>query len=308
MHKFECSASVNQLIIEALLASKDGVGVFNQDDLLIFCNEPLAKDFGFTVDEVIGKSFEEMMRLSYLSGAGVHVENDDLEGLIERAKQSRLKLGYTSFESDRANGDWTLVSRLRTEDGHIFLYTQDITELKKTEASLRETLNHVKNLAATDSLTGISNRRHFMESSVIEFDRSKRHGHPLTILALDIDHFKSINDTFGHQAGDEVLRSICTCCQSLLRASDIFGRLGGEEFSILLPDTDKESASIMAQRILDNISALKVKYEEGIISFTTSIGISQLTDECQNMEALMKNSDEALYKAKNNGRNRMEIY
>ncbi len=146
-----------------------------------------------------------------------------------------------------------------------------------------------------------------MELAEVEFDRSKRYGHELSLLALDIDHFKNINDTYGHQAGDKVLESISQCCNELIRNSDIFGRLGGEEFSILLPETDLNSAKQTAQRVLDSVSNLKVNYDNQVIQFTTSIGIAQVTKQCVSLEQLMKESDDALYKAKNAGRNRFEI-
>lgn len=301
------SLKVTRLIIEALKASQDGFGVFDQDDLLIFCNEELANNFGLNAHQALGKSFEDMLRISYASGTGV-IADDDVDSMVKRAKASRLQQGFVSFESARAQGSWLKVSRLKTKNDYIYIYSTDITQLKKTESALREALLHVENLAATDSLTGISNRRHFIETGTIEFERSKRYQHSLSVLMLDIDHFKSINDTFGHQAGDQVLKAITECCSTLLRSSDSFGRLGGEEFSILLPDTDIEAAGTTAQRVLNAVAALKVNYDSQVIRFTTSIGVAQMSMQCKNLEELMNQSDEALYQAKHSGRNRMERY
>ena len=301
------SNTVNELIIEALKSSKDGFGVYNEEDILVFCNDKLAESFGFQSHEIIGMCFETMLRQSHSAGVGVATD-DHIEGLVERAKASRLEKGFASFESDMQDGSWMQVSRLKTDDNFIYIYVTDITKLKKTESELRDALRYVKKLAATDSLTGISNRRHFLETAESEFQRSVSYGHPLSILALDIDHFKSINDNYGHQAGDQVLEAITLCCQKLLRESDVFGRLGGEEFSILLPDTSQVAAKITAQRILKAVAALEVNYQDQIIRFTTSIGITELSKNCDNLEVLMNQSDEALYEAKHKGRNRMEIW
>jgi diguanylate cyclase (GGDEF)-like protein/PAS domain S-box-containing protein len=299
---------LNELIIKALKASQDGVGVYDQNDIMLFCNDTVARIMGYEGREAIGRSFEENLRHSWATGSGVIADDGDVDGMVRRAKESMKTQGFSTFESDTVTGEWNQVSRLKTEAGHTFMYSTDITQLKNTEKALKDALRYVKKLAATDALTGISNRRHFMDLANKEFNRSKRYGHPLSILALDIDHFKSINDNYGHQAGDKVLESISACCQSLLCATDVFGRLGGEEFSILLPEANTQSAQEMAQRVLDSVANLSVEYEGKIITFTTSIGISEVNDDCKSLEALMQHSDQALYQAKHNGRNRMELH
>jgi diguanylate cyclase (GGDEF)-like protein/PAS domain S-box-containing protein len=299
---------LNEIIVQALQASGDGFGVYDQDDVMIFCNKPVSKLLGYKGNEALGRTFEENLRQSYAIGAGVKADDNDLEGMIKRAKESMKKKGFSSFESDAANGEWNQVTRFKTKDGYTFMYSTDITKLKSTENSLRDALRFVKKLAETDSLTGISNRRHFIESAKVEFERSKRYGHPLSILALDIDHFKSVNDTYGHLAGDKVLEAICQSCLAVLRNSDIFGRLGGEEFSILLPEADEKGAIETARKILKSVDELNVRYEGQVITFTTSIGISKMEDNCQDLEMFMKQSDKALYQAKHNGRNRFEVW
>lgn len=299
---------LNELIIKALQASQDGVGVYDQNDIMLFCNDTVTRIMGYEGREAIGRSFEENLRHSWATGSGVIADDGDVDGMVRRAKESMKTQGFSTFESDTVTGEWNQVSRLKTEAGHTFMYSTDITQLKNTEKALKDALRYVKKLAATDALTGISNRRHFMDLANKEFNRSKRYGHPLSILALDIDHFKSINDNYGHQAGDKVLESISACCQSLLSATDVFGRLGGEEFSILLPEANTQSAQEMAQRVLDSVANLSVEYEGKLITFTTSIGISEVSDDSKSLEALMQHSDQALYQAKHNGRNRMEVY
>ncbi len=304
----DSTPQINDLIIQALQASCDGFGVYDQNDVMVFCNKTVSQIMGYDGSEAIGRTFEENLRHSYATGAGVKADDDDVDGMVKRAKESMKTKGFSTFESDTVNGKWNQVSRLKTNEGYTFLYSTDITKLKSTENSLRDALRFVKKLAETDSLTGISNRRHFMESGRVEFERSNRYGHALAVLSLDIDHFKSVNDTYGHQAGDRVLEAICICCQKVLRTSDIFGRLGGEEFSILLPEADEKGACETAQRVLKAVSELEVAYEEHVITFTTSIGVAQISASCEDLETLMKHADEALYQAKHNGRNRFEIW
>jgi len=301
-------AQITDMIIESLQASNDGVGVFNQDDVLVFCNAPMASTFGFTSDNALGLTFEQMLRISAASSTGVKADHGDVDAMVKRALVARKKKGFSSFDSDHTNGNWTHVSRLRTDNDYVFIYTSDITTLKKTESELKDALRYMQKLAATDSLTGLSNRRHFLDAAEAEFSRSNRYEHNLSILALDIDHFKNVNDTYGHQAGDKVLEAISQCCSDLLRTGDIFGRLGGEEFSILLPNADRESAKVTAQRVLEAVAALAVDYDDKVIHFTTSIGIAQVSQDSSDLQELMKQSDEALYQAKHNGRNRYEVW
>lgn len=303
------SESVVKLLFETINLSKDGVGIFDKRDILIYCNRSMANYYGFNdVSDALGRSFEEILRLSYASGYGVKADDDDIDGLVTRAKKNRLKPGFSSFEMESATGKWSHVSRIRTDDSNIFIYIKDITLLKSAESDLKDALKHLKLISSTDSLTGISNRRNFMELGVTEVERSHRYKYPLSLLALDIDHFKSINDTYGHLAGDKVLKKIAQCCSKLLRDSDLFARLGGEEFSILLPHTDREGAEVMANRVLKSVAEAEVPYEGQKIRFTTSIGIALVGDHCDNLELLMKHSDEALYQAKNSGRNKVSIW
>ena len=178
---------------------------------------------------------------------------------------------------------------------------QDITERKRLEAELRT-------LAITDSLTDVLNRRYFLQLVDHEVERSKRYDKPLSILMLDIDHFKLINDTHGHDAGDRVLLALTGLVRSLLRRADIFGRLGGEEFAILLPETDTLGAIQMAERLRRALTDLDVSAESGPISVTVSIGVARLDKDVTSVDTLLKNADRALYAAKRKGRNRVETF
>lgn len=161
-------------------------------------------------------------------------------------------------------------------------------------------------LAHTDSLTGVSNRRHFEEQGRLEVARARRHGHPLCLLSLDIDHFKKINDTCGHVTGDRVLQALCRRIESKLRENDLLARYGGEEFQILLPDTDLPAAQQVAERLRRALAESEVATDDGkMLRFTVSIGIAPLESGCNELEQVIRSADRELYRAKASGRNRV---
>ena len=175
----------------------------------------------------------------------------------------------------------------------------DITERKHLEEELQRQ-------AQLDYLTGLPNRRSFMDRGEIEFSRSQRYDNSLSILMLDIDHFKQFNDGYGHQAGDLVLKSLAMTFQEVLRNVDIIGRLGGEEFAAVLPETGIEKATEVAERLRQIISSGEVVLTDGtLIKFTVSIGIAALIDKSSNIDMLLNEADKALYRAKHAGRNRV---
>jgi len=171
-----------------------------------------------------------------------------------------------------------------------------------------QTMKKLEELASTDSLTEIFNRRCFFEMANREFERAKRYGLCLSTIMIDIDHFKKINDSYGHLAGDQVLRRVAQICVKEIRGTDIIGRYGGEEFAIVLPDTDIPEAQIVADRLCQHIAKEKVSTPSGEIGVTSSMGIAALDPACYRLEDLLEHSDIALYLAKHNGRNRAEIF
>lgn len=157
----------------------------------------------------------------------------------------------------------------------------------------------------TDFLTGLSNRRHFMETLETELARGKRYDLPLSLAILDIDHFKHINDTFGHGAGDRVLYDLAKLLIHELRNFDTVGRLGGEEFAILFPNTGAEHAKLACERLLAAIRAKEIVTDEGTIRFTASFGLTDAACAARDGRAFLQAADQLLYRAKNEGRNRL---
>ena len=183
------------------------------------------------------------------------------------------------------------------------LVLSDITEQQVTRDKLKASKKAFRQLAATDPLTGAHNRRSFIQKAALEWTRSRRYQHPLSVLMIDIDHFKLVNDTYGHDVGDLTLQVLTQACMNILRKNDIFGRLGGEEFAAILVETDEERALQVADRLRNEISELKVTHEALSFSFQISIGAATLKEDDTRVEGILKKADQALYKAKCLGRN-----
>ncbi len=181
------------------------------------------------------------------------------------------------------------------------------TEVATRTQELQELNSKLTHLASTDSLTGICNRRVFFEQAQFQMDLAIRQKTPLCLLVLDIDNFKAINDTFGHSAGDSVLCQFTDVIASNLRKTDVFARVGGEEFAILLIDTELNSAANLAEKLRECVFHSKVVYKTREIDFTVSIGVSQHREDDKCIEEFFVRSDDLLYRAKDNGRNRVEL-
>ena len=189
-----------------------------------------------------------------------------------------------------------MVARVRTQ-----------VRRKRFSDQLRDNMQMTVEMAITDSLTGLHNRRYVERHLATLVLQAVTRGRPLSLLVLDIDHFKSVNDTFGHAVGDEVLREFSTRLRKAVRGLDLAGRLGGEEFVIAMPDTDAALALLVGERVRQKIGGepFQVADAGSPIPVTVSIGISSLVNDDDKPEALLKRADEALYRAKRSGRNRV---
>lgn len=175
--------------------------------------------------------------------------------------------------------------------------TLEIEQRKKLEDELRL-------LATTDSLTGLLTRRRFLELGHRELLRKARNGSPLSILLMDLDHFKRVNDRFGHAAGDQVLAAMAKVGRAGLREVDLLGRLGGEEFGAVLPDAGLETARQVAERLREALAGWKYQQEAHEVTVTVSIGITEVTPDDKTLDTAFSRADKALYRAKATGRNR----
>lgn len=181
-------------------------------------------------------------------------------------------------------------------------------QVKQRTKSLSLANKKLQRLANIDSLTGIYNRGYVLRLAEKYFDVAKRNHAPLQVLSLDIDYFKNVNDTYGHQVGDIVLKLFCGKISTILRSSDLFGRIGGEEFLICLQNTSYEGAIVYAEKILEEVEKISYKTQQGeLLTFTVSIGLAEFKDQ-ESLEILIGESDKALYAAKDSGRNCVVTY
>jgi diguanylate cyclase (GGDEF)-like protein/PAS domain S-box-containing protein len=275
-----------------------GEPIFVKDEQskIILANDSFCKAFRLHREEVIGKTLAE------------HVPKNEREHFLNIDKQV-LTTGKKSVveESLTINGSQartivTTKTRYTDSNGKHFLIgvISDITDRKSLENQLREKAN-------TDYLTGLNTRGHFMDLANQELNRLGRYNHPVSLIVMDIDLFKKINDLFGHQAGDMVIIRLAEVSKGILRKVDIMGRIGGEEFAILLPETSEDKAIEVAERLRKTIQNMQVDLEGNHlpIKFTVSIGLTSLLSNDKSLESLLSLADKALYQAKNSGRNRV---
>ena len=268
---------------------------------IVLFNPAAERMFGYRADEIVGRSLSllipEPLRAAH-AGPFRRI-------LSAKASNSRIMVDRPEVSGLRRDGSVFPVevslSRSEGPDGPLFTaMIRDITDRKRTEAELRL-------LATTDPLTGLANRRHLIERAERELLRLQRFGNPFTLMTLDIDHFKRINDTYGHACGDRALCALAATCVGLLREIDMVGRMGGEEFTIILPETVGDEAMLVADRIRRGIAELRFDSDTpGLdFGFTVSIGVAECHREDARIEQPLARADHALYEAKAAGRNRV---
>lgn len=182
--------------------------------------------------------------------------------------------------------------------------TQEALQLRQRNDEL---IRELELQVQRDELTGLSNRGSFIAAGQKELQRAARYQHSLALLMVDIDHFKKINDSYGHLAGDEVLKAVAQTCRETIRANDFLARLGGEEFVILMPEAELEQARAAAERLREAVAEMRCDLQEGIVTPTISVGVAAIEGGVESLSSLMRRSDRAMYQAKAQGRNRICI-
>jgi diguanylate cyclase (GGDEF)-like protein len=197
-------------------------------------------------------------------------------------------------------------------DAELVSYIADlvysIVENERAEEQIHQLNNQLERLAMTDELTGLANRRAFFVRGEEELKMARRYASPLSLLMLDIDRFKGINDNHGHQVGDQVLQLVAATMQTLIREVDKLGRIGGEEFAILLPNTGPEEASKLAERLRRGVEEKTLRRENQVICVTISVGVASFGSTTKTLDDLLRDADAALYLAKNQGRNQVALF
>ncbi|MEG3617864.1 diguanylate cyclase [Magnetovibrio sp. PR-2] len=254
--------------------------------------------------EIYGVSPEELKR----NWQALALHPDDEERYLDTVKNAFEKRSEWSFEGRflMPSGEekwWRGISKpvaINDEDIVFNGVIIDISLQKQLEQELRQ-------LATTDSLTGAANRRQFVEAATSELERAERYKQPISFLMLDLDHFKKVNDTYGHAGGDEVLRQFVKVVRTRLRGPDVLGRVGGEEFAIMLPQTDTEGAKHLAERIRLDTESLAMTWEHRTMKVTVSIGVASRHAFDKDIDAVLARADAGLYAAKENGRNQVMV-
>nr|WP_241264329.1 diguanylate cyclase [Bowmanella dokdonensis] len=256
------------------------------------------------IEKLLGVTVEKLRETAQPCFANIHP--DDLPGFLESIEESRqnLSLWRAEFRVNSPRIGWReAYSRpQRLEDGSTLWhgYITDISERKDMEI-------RIQNLALTDELTGIENRRAFLNQLEQEWNRCKRHGGPPSfVIIADIDHFKRVNDSHGHDVGDKMLCHFTALIQQSIRRNDSFGRLGGEEFGILVTDSSLEDIQALAEKLRATVAASPLRIQDGLeLSLTASFGIARLKEDSAAFDDALLRADRALYAAKHSGRNRV---
>jgi len=225
------------------------------------------------------------------------VQFDDAIGAVPREVVREIA-SLVRFASDR--------------DGRVRELNERLAALESANLDLLVKNSALSEISARDSLTGLYNRWYVMEKIDSEMNRSLRHGSPVSLIMMDIDHFKRVNDSFGHSAGDRVLRSVGQVLRDSCRVYDVAGRYGGEEFCIVLPETKVGNTTVVAERIRERLAASRFDVGEESVVVTASIGIAGIesieAEDGLSPLSLIDRADQALYSAKHHGRNRVEMW
>ncbi len=262
------------------------------------------------------------LKVNYLSNFLNHVKVRLVDDLITKQDYSDFdrelqSVGIRSSLTAPLNARGKLIGALvlGSEKQSGFL-EEHLTIAREIAGSLALALHdsrqyaEILKLAVTDPLTGLHNRRNLFELGQAAIERDRRFDRPFSAIMLDVDHFKQFNDTFGHSAGDKILQSIATQCRRTVRTIDIIGRYGGEEFVILMPETDLPGAAMLAERLRESVEDMPVSVSNGAhaINITASLGVAEIGDSVIDLHALLGLADKAMYRAKRMGRNRCVIY
>lgn len=273
--------------------SLDMLSINTMDGHFIETNPAWSRILGWSKEELRNKAWLELVVAEDLdSSTDVATRLNRGETVVGFENRCRCKDGSIKWLAWSSYPD--------PERKRIFATVRDATARKRMEEELLQ-------LATTDPLTGASNRRHFIDRATSELARVRRYGSHMAVLMLDIDYFKEVNDTYGHSVGDEVLKRLVDCCHQDLRETDIFGRYGGEEFAAVLGETDKANTLFVCQRLLKAIARLKIRAGSATVKITVSLGVTMHQADDSSIDSLLKRADDALYQAKNQGRNQIVL-
>jgi len=284
----------------ALEAAANAIAITDKNGVIQWVNPAWTELTGYSKEESIGQNPRIIKSEKHASGFYKTMWEDILAGKVWRGEVVNKRKDGSLYHEEET------ITPVLDGLGHVrnfIAIKQDVTERKQVEEDLQR-------LAHTDALTGVNNRRYLFELAEHEFEVARRYLQPLSVIMFDIDHFKHINDTFGHATGDLVLGRVAQFTCSQLRDVDLIGRYGGEEFVIILPVTNARHAYLLAERIRVGVAALRVESGGNSAAVTLSIGIAETlhSPRDESVENIIRRADEAMYAAKKAGRNRTVIF
>jgi diguanylate cyclase (GGDEF)-like protein len=279
-----------------------GALITDKNRKIVYANAYFSDELNWQIETLVGKSSDDLFTYS----SKIFIESYLMPLLLHEKKCDEIQLALLDGKNNRIS---IIVNAKMDDQGYIYWSFFNATKRDKLYEELIETRKELEaqakilhSMSSTDELTGLMNRREVNLRGPELINQAKRYTHTIALLMIDIDHFKPINDTYGHLEGDRVLTELGLRLKTFGRQTDLIARFGGEEFIMLLPDTDATEASLFAERLHKLISEIEVNN----IPVTVSIGIT-MSDGSQNLQELTKRADNALYKAKDNGRNRTEF-
>lgn len=302
-HKGSISVDIQKIIADAIALTDDGVGIYDENDILIYTNDKFAALFDTSANDAIGRTFSEIILSDFKNQNGVNIESSNIDEWLALAMQKRRSVPYRKFEVDKKSGHWFLVTEQIVNEKYLYVYITDITEKKNNALALEQLSLKLKKQASIDHLTNIYNRRYFYKMAKQEFSRCRRENSKAVVMMTDLDNFKNINDNYGHAAGDYAIQVFVKTVSQLLRSYDIFGRVGGEEFAILFPNTSLSEANIVAERIRHAVEGIHCRYQQYQINLTVSIGLSNDFHGNQTIDDVLNVADKHLLLAKSQGKN-----
>lgn len=277
------------------------VALYDDTDRLRHANA--AFRLAFVVGAGENPLWAEHMRRSHARGEGPLIETDDIDAWLAAARARRGKQPFRAFEADLCDGRWLWITETVRLDGWMLLVATDITVLRSSDRDLRQQRDRALRAAQTDELTRISNRAHILMQLGEHLSALRRCGPPCGLVLLDLDHFKSVNDRYGHGVGDRVLQDFAHTVQGALRRGDGFGRLGGEEFMLLLPGSSAQAVQAAVERLLSQVGERRPLAEVPDLGYRCSAGMYMLRPHDDERTACAQ-ADRALYAAKAEGRGR----
>lgn len=296
--------------LQAKLASlRDDTAVFvalyDQQDRLRYANRAFRT--AFALDDMETPFWPDLMRRNHMLGLGTVISVPDFEAWVVSAQSRRGKVPFRAFETDLVDGRWLWMTETVNRSGWMLCIANDITHLRADERTLRQDRDFALKASQTDELTGISNRRYMM-AQLEAMIRSQPADGPVNgcISILDIDFFKGINDLYGHQTGDEILLDFARRVHPIVRRHDCFGRIGGEEFMLIFPETTLAEGEWIVDRVLETVRTARPLLSVPLFSYTCSAGIAALQPG-ETAKEIYSRADAALYDAKHSGRDRMAV-